>query len=145
MLFFFIDRCPQFTIKRGNVRQYLYGLCSNEIRSSREKKKRKIFVSLSRMIQYARSLIVGLTRRMTDTKACKRYAVRARIGRTSWLPKQLWRYTWWWITACPGSLVRRLCFSFRFDRPLDSIARFNVARFQLTRSSFVLFFFFFII
>lgn len=39
--FFFIDRCPQFTIKRGNVRQYLYGLCSNEIRSSREKKKKK--------------------------------------------------------------------------------------------------------
>lgn len=45
--------------------------------------------------------------------------IRARIGRTSWLPKQLWRYTWWWITACPGSLVSA--------SPLDSTSRLDRA------------------
>lgn len=130
-----VDRCRHFLIKRRERPPIFIRILCSDDRREREREKKNIRFA-RRMIQYARSLIAGSTRRMTDTKACKRYAVRARIGRTSWLPKQLWRYTWWWITACPGSLVRRLCFSFRLDRPLDSIARFQLI-------SFVLFFFFF--
>lgn len=125
--FFLVNRCRQFMIKRPPI----FILCSK-----REREKRSVRFA-RRMIQYARSLIVNSTRRMTETrKRCKRYAVRARIGSDQLTAKTavaihvMMDHGLPWFTG-----LRRL--SFRLDRSLHSIARFPID----SRSIFIIFFF----